>query len=83
MHQGNYCSISFTTYSAQDLTSNNVHLLVRACEATYVEDELLNQGIKVEELMFPDGQLPAKDVIDKWLNLVDDFFDGPESDKSR
>ena len=25
-------------------------------------------------MQFPDGQLPSKEIIKKWLALVDDFF---------
>ena len=55
---------------------------MRACEKTYEEEELTSQGIDVQELQFPDGQIPDKQVIEKWLKIVDAFFDGPESDKS-
>jgi hypothetical protein len=34
-----------------------------------------------QELFFHDGQLPSQEVIDKWLGLVDEFFDGPYSTK--
>ncbi len=27
-----------------------------------------------QEMQFPDGQLPSKEIIKKWLSLVDDFF---------
>ena len=56
--------------------------MVRSCELTYSEEELKSEGIKVEELIFPDGQLPDKEVQVKWLQMVDDFFDGPESEQS-
>ena len=55
---------------------------MRACEKTYEEEELTSQGIDVQELQFPDGQIPDKQVIEKWLKIVDAFFDGPESDRS-
>ena len=64
----------------RDLTSNNVKLLVRSCEGTYEEEQLTQEGIKVEELIFPDGQLPEQQVIDRWLDIVDDFFDGPSTE---
>ena len=56
-------------------------MLVRACEATYIEEELTTEGIKVESLVFPDGQLPNDEVKKKWLDIVDEFFDGPDSDR--
>lgn len=30
--------------------------------------------IKSQEAHFPDGQLPSKDLIKKWLATVDEFF---------
>ena len=44
------------------MKTHNVKKLVRSCELTYAEDELTKEGIEVEELIFPDGQLPNKDV---------------------
>lgn len=29
----------------------------------------------MEELIFEDGQLPSQNVIDRWIKIVDDFFD--------
>ena len=49
--------------------------LARSCEKTYEEDQLNEAGIKVTELMFPDGMLPQQEIIDQWLTIVDDFFD--------
>ena len=31
--------------------------------------------------MFPDGQLPDDELKKKWLDIVNEFFDGPDSDK--
>ena len=28
-------------------------------------------------MQFPDGQLPSKDLIKRWLNIVDEFFADP------
>ena len=61
----------------------NVTKVVRSCELTYNEEELKNEKIDVEELIFPDGQLPDKEVMDKWISIVDEFFDGPDSDKAK
>lgn len=59
----------------QDLETYNVKQLVRSCEKTYEEDLLNKAGIKVNELVFPDGQLPEQATIDEWLKIVDDFFE--------
>ena len=42
----------------KDLENYNVKHLARSCEKTYDEEMLHNAGIKVSELMFPDGMLP-------------------------
>ena len=39
--------------------------------------------IQVQELIFQDGQLPSKEVIDKWLKIVDDFFDPPTTNSAQ
>jgi hypothetical protein len=51
-----------------------VKQLVRSCEKTYDEELLERAGIKVDELVFPDGQLPEQSTIDAWLKIVDEFF---------
>mmetsp|Transcript_2269 Transcript_2269/g.3906 ORF Transcript_2269/g.3906 Transcript_2269/m.3906 type:complete len:84 (-) Transcript_2269:464-715(-) len=59
----------------KDLENYNVKHLARSCEKTYDEELLQNAGIRVTELMFPDGMLPEQEIIDKWLNIVDKFFE--------
>ena len=51
--------------------------LVRSCELTYNEEELLKEKIEVEELIFEDGQVPSKQIQQRWLDIVDEFFDSP------
>ena len=29
-------------------------------------------------MIFSDGGVPSKDIVNRWLKMVDDFFDGPE-----
>ena len=59
----------------KDLKKNNVKILVKSCETSYTADQLAKEGIEVQELIFQDGQLPSQDVIDRWLRIVDNFFD--------
>ena len=33
---------------------------------------ILEEGIKIIELSFPDGNSPPKDIIKKWLKIVKD-----------
>ena len=50
-------------------------MLVKSCDTSYTHDALNKAGIDVKELVFADGQLPPQDVMDRWLKIVDDFFD--------
>ncbi|CDW78308.1 protein tyrosine phosphatase [Stylonychia lemnae] len=58
----------------KDLKTHKVKLLVRTCEKTYDEQPIKDAGIEIHENQFPDGQLPSKDTIKKWLATVDEFF---------
>ena len=73
MHKSKY--LKFDLHQSQDLEKFNVKHLARSCEKTYEEDQLKEAGIKVTELMFPDGMLPQQEIIDQWLTIVDDFFE--------
>lgn len=65
---------------------NNLHLyvkecrkhhvtdVVRVCEATYPASAMESAGISLHELPYPDGHSPPKEILDKWLKLVDDRF---------
>jgi len=54
-----------------ELRKHNVAAVVRACEPTYSSQPLVDAGITVEEMCFPDGSPPPNDIVDRWLNLVD------------
>ena len=45
---------------------------MRTCEKTYDDAMILEEGIKIIELSFPDGNSPPKDIIKKWLKIVKD-----------
>jgi protein tyrosine phosphatase type 4A len=57
-----------------ELRFHNVTHLVRACEATYSLALLLQAGIAVHDMSFPDGEAPPKRVVEEWLALVDEVF---------
>jgi len=61
------------------LKKKNVTHLVRACEPTYNTEHLISAGIKVTEMPFKDGDPPPDDVIDKWLELVDQEMKSKDS----
>ena len=55
-------------------------LLVRTCEKTYDEHALLKHDIQFQEMECPDGQVPSKEIIKRWLQMCDAFF-GPEENQ--
>jgi len=61
------------------LKKKNVKHVVRACEPTYNTEPLISTGIKVTEMPFKDGDPPPDDVIDKWLELVDEEMKSKDS----
>ncbi|CDW91614.1 protein tyrosine phosphatase [Stylonychia lemnae] len=54
----------------QDLKRNNCDILVRTCEKTYNEEQIVSNGINIIELAFPDGNSPPRKVIQQWLKIV-------------
>jgi len=54
----------------EELKRYKVNVVVRVCEATYSPDRLVNGGIEVRDLSFPDGQPPPQQVIDSWFELL-------------
>jgi len=48
--------------------------VVRVCEATYPASGLESAGISLHELPYPDGHSPPKEILDKWLKLVNERF---------
>jgi len=60
----------------EELKRYKVVVVVRVCEATYSPDKLVNDGIQVIDLSFPDGQPPPQQVIDAWFDLLRSRFSG-------
>lgn len=67
--------------------ANNLHLYIKECkkhnvtavtrvceEKLYEPTELLNAGIQLHELPYPDGHSPPEDVLDRWLDIVHQVF---------
>jgi protein tyrosine phosphatase type 4A len=48
--------------------------IVRVCEPTYVANGLEAAGITLHEMPYPDGHSPPKEILDRWLSLVDHTF---------
>eukprot|EP01006_Ploeotia_vitrea_P053562 TRINITY_DN67799_c8_g7_i1.p1 TRINITY_DN67799_c8_g7~~TRINITY_DN67799_c8_g7_i1.p1 ORF type:complete len:194 (+),score=2.74 TRINITY_DN67799_c8_g7_i1:40-621(+) len=64
-----------------ELRRHNCKHLVRACEATYQPSPLVEAGMTLHDLQFPDGEPPPKRVIEEWLKLIDQEF--PEVAKQK
>ena len=58
----------------KDMRNQSVTDIVRVCEPTYSTSELTAAGIKVHEMEYSDGTSPPKELIDRWLLLVDQTF---------
>ena len=52
----------------------SVKNVVRVCEPTYKTEPLLDRGVAVHEMPFPDGEGPPPDVVAAWLDLVETVF---------
>lgn len=58
----------------RECRKHHVTDIVRVCEPTYHGGELQNAGIKLHEMAYEDGHSPPKELIDRWLHLVDETF---------
>lgn len=58
----------------RECRKHHVTDIVRVCEPTYHGGELQNAGIKLHEMAYEDGHSPPKELIDRWLALVDETF---------
>lgn len=58
----------------KECKKHNVTDVVRICEPTYNKSDLLNAGIQLHEMPYPDGHSPPDDVLDRWLELVQERF---------
>ena len=66
----------------KEMKKHQVGDVVRVCEPTYTAGELNSAGMTLHELEYADGTSPSKELIVKWLQLVEKTFYSPESDSS-
>lgn len=58
----------------RECRKHSVTDIVRVCEATYPRSEFESAGIILHEMPYPDGHSPPRDILDRWLTLVDERF---------
>ena len=58
--------------SKQELKKKHVTVVVRTCEKTYDDKLITDNGIHIEDLPFPDGKKPSKEIILRWKKIVND-----------
>lgn len=62
---------STLSFYLEEFNRYNVTHVVRCCQPTYRTAQLNEQGIQVHDLPFKDGGVPPPNVVNEWLNLVD------------
>jgi protein tyrosine phosphatase type 4A len=58
----------------EEFIAHNITDVVRVCEPTYEIDTLKQHNINVHDWHFKDGTCPPSEVIQDWLNLVEERF---------
>lgn len=53
----------------------NVTDIVRTCERTYTEADIIKEGIRIHEFRFDDGKFPSKEIIKSFLDIVQEVFE--------
>lgn len=67
----------------QEFERYNVTDVVRVCDPTYNAEPLLSRGIKVHEWVFGDGDAPPSQIVNEWLDLVQNRFSGYDNAEAR
>ncbi|ORX85528.1 phosphatases II [Anaeromyces robustus] len=58
----------------EEFTAHNIVDVVRVCEPSYDIDSLKQHNINVHDWHFQDGTVPPPEIIQNWLNLVEERF---------
>jgi len=58
----------------EEFVAHNITDVVRVCEPTYETESLKENNINVHDWHFQDGTVPPSEVIQNWLNLVEERF---------
>eukprot|EP00743_Colponemidia_sp_Colp-15_P007036 GILK01007592.1.p1 GENE.GILK01007592.1~~GILK01007592.1.p1 ORF type:complete len:169 (+),score=16.84 GILK01007592.1:70-576(+) len=57
-----------------ELQKQKISTLVRSCDPSYSDEPFLQAGIAIHEIIFEDGGVPSKDLVDKWMQIVRTTF---------
>merc|ERR1719296_655176 len=60
----------------QILRKHNAKVVFRACESSYDTTPMENEGIKVVDLPYNDGDPPPNELVHDWLNLIEATLGG-------
>ncbi|KAF5278498.1 hypothetical protein FQA39_LY05987 [Lamprigera yunnana] len=64
---------------AEELLQRNAKTIVRVCGAEYDTYPYRARGITVEDLTHADGKFPPEEIIERWLEIVRNyFFENPD-----
>jgi len=63
----------------KEMRNHSVTSIVRACERYYDSTQLETAGIEVHNMEYADGHSPPPEIIQRWLELVDNTFFGANS----
>jgi len=67
----------------KEMRNHGVTDIVRVCEETYLANDLQTAGICLHEMPYDDGHSPPREILDKWLHLVEQrFFLSPTSNNN-
>jgi len=58
----------------KEMERHAVSDIVRVCDPSYSREAVERHGIRLHELIFPDGEAPPETVVSYWLGLVESRF---------
>lgn len=72
------------------METHNVTELVRVCDLTYREDAIREKNIRIhvsrfpnkQSWSFPDGDSPPPNIINQWIDLINDVFSDDDKPKA-
>ena len=67
-------SSNFSSFFQKDLNRYGASVVVRVCEPSYNAEKLEQNGIKMLDAAFPDGQTPPAEIRDTWFQLLRESF---------